>query len=81
MAVFGPKLGRFGRAAPDLAPPPRAATGDFVAQNLDLARPPPGLRDGESRVEPRAMRWSNGQNNEEKCLLLVVACLLLLVAC
>ena len=46
MAVFGPKLRRFGRAPPDLAPPPRAATGEFLAQNLDLARPPPGLQDG-----------------------------------
>ena len=43
MAVFGPKLRRFGRAPPDLAPPPRAATGEFLAQNLDLARAPPGL--------------------------------------
>ena len=41
MAVFGPKLRRFGRASPDLAPPPRAATGEFLAQNLDLARAPP----------------------------------------
>ena len=46
MAVFGPKLRRFGRATPDLAPPPRAATGEFSAQNLDLARPPPRLQDG-----------------------------------
>ena len=29
MAVFGPKLRRFGRAPPDLAPPPRAADGEF----------------------------------------------------
>ena len=43
MAVFGPKLRSFGRAPPDLAPPPRAATGEFLAQNLDLARPPPRL--------------------------------------
>ena len=43
MAVFGPKLRRFGRAPPDLAPLPRAATGEFLAQNLDLARPPPRL--------------------------------------
>ena len=43
MAGFGPKLRRFGRAPPDLAPPPRAATGEFVAQNLDLPRPPPRL--------------------------------------
>ena len=80
MAVFGPKVRRFGRARPDLAPPPWAATAEFLAQNLDLARPPPRLQDGESRVEPEAMRWSNGQNDEEKCLL-VVACLLLLACC
>ena len=43
MAVFGPKLRRFGRAPPDLAPPPRAATAEFLAKNLDLARPPPRL--------------------------------------
>ena len=46
MAVFGPKLCRFGRAPPDLAPPPQAATGEFLAQNLDLARAPRGLQDG-----------------------------------
>ena len=46
MALFGLRLRRFGRAPPDLAPPPRAATGEFLAQNLDLARPPPGLEDG-----------------------------------
>ena len=38
MATFGPKLRRFGRVPPDLAPPPRAATGAFLAQNLDPAR-------------------------------------------
>ena len=43
MAVFGPKLRRFGRAPPNLAPTPRAATGEFLAQNLDLARAPPRL--------------------------------------
>ena len=43
MAVFGPKLRRFGRAPPNLAPPPRAATGEFLAENLDLARAPPRL--------------------------------------
>ena len=43
MAVFGPKLRRFGRAPPNLAPTPRAATGEFLAQNLDLARAPPTL--------------------------------------
>ena len=46
MAVFGPKLRKFGRAPPDLAPPHRAATGEFLAQNLDLARAPPRLEDG-----------------------------------
>ena len=46
MALFGPKLRRFGRAPPDLAPPPRAATSEFLAQNLDLARAPPRLPDG-----------------------------------
>ena len=43
MAVFGPKLRRFGRAPPDLAPTPRAATSEFLAQNLDLTRAPPRL--------------------------------------
>ena len=43
MAVFGPKLRRFGRAPPDLAPPPWAAPCEFLAQNLDLASPPPRL--------------------------------------
>ena len=78
MAVFGPKLREFGRAPPDLAPPPRPADAAFLAINLDLARAPPGLQDGYSRVEPGAMRRCNGQNSQEKCLLLV-ACLL--VAC
>ena len=43
MAVFGPKLRKFGRAPPNLAPTPRAATGEVLAQNLDLARAPPRL--------------------------------------
>ena len=43
MAVFGPKPRRFGRAPPDFAPPPRGATGEFLAQKLDLARAPPRL--------------------------------------
>ena len=42
-AVLGHKMRRFGRAPPDLAPPPRGATAEFLAQNLDLARPPPRL--------------------------------------
>ena len=42
-AVLGHNLRCFGRAPPDLAPPPRGATGEFLAQNLDLARAPPRL--------------------------------------
>ena len=42
-AVLGHKMRTFGRAPPDLGPPPRGATGDFLAQNLDLARAPPRL--------------------------------------
>ena len=82
-AVLGHKMRSFGRAPPDLAPLLRGATGEFLAQNLDFARAPPRLRGGQSMVEPRGMRPSNGQNKKEKCLLLayclLVACLL--VAC
>ena len=42
-AVLGHKMRRFGRAPRDVAPPPRATTGEFLAENLDLARPPPRL--------------------------------------
>ena len=42
-AVLGHKMRKFGRAPPDLAPPPRAATGEFLAENLDLERAPPRL--------------------------------------
>ena len=80
MAVFGPKLRRFRRAPPDLAPPPRAATGDFLAQNLDLARPPPRLQDGYMGKRSEALGRSNGQNGMETCLLLLVACCCLLLA-
>ena len=45
-AVLGHEMRSFGRAPPDLAPPPRGATGEFLAQNLDLARAPPRLKDG-----------------------------------
>ena len=41
--VSGPKLRRFGRAPPNLSPTPRAATGEFLAHNLDFVRPPPRL--------------------------------------
>ena len=42
-AVLGHKTRSLGRAPPDLAPPPKGATGDFLAQNLHLARAPPRL--------------------------------------
>ena len=80
MAGFGPKLRRFGRAPPDVSPLLRAATGEFVAQNLDLARPPPRLQDGYMGRRSEALGRSNGQNGMETCLLLV-ACCSLLVAC
>ena len=40
-AVLGHKMRIFGRAPPDLATPPLGATGEFLAQNLDLAKAPP----------------------------------------
>ena len=43
MAVFGPKLRRFGRAPPNLAPTPRPTIGEFLAQNMHWARAPPRL--------------------------------------
>ena len=79
MAVFGPELRRFGRAPPDLAPPPRAATGEFLAQNLDLARAPPRLQDGYMGKRSEALGQSNGQNGKETCCC--CCCCLLLVAC
>ena len=69
---FGPKQRRFGRAPPNLAPPPRAATGEFLAQNVDLARAPPRLQDGYMGKRTEALGGSNGQNGIEKCLLLLV---------
>ena len=42
-AVLGHKMRSFGRAHPHLAPPPRGATGEFLAENLDLARALPRL--------------------------------------
>ena len=72
MAIFGPKLRRFGRAPPDLAPPPRAANGEFLAQNWDLARPPPRLQECYMGKTSEALGRSNGQNGMETCLLLLV---------
>ena len=74
MAVFGPKLRRFGRAPPDLAPPPRAATGEFLAQNLDSARPPPRLQDCHTGKRSEALGRSNGQNGTETCCCLLACC-------
>ena len=79
MAGFGPKLRRFGRASPDLAPPPRAATGEFLAQNLDLARPPPRLQDGYMGKRFEALGQSNGQNGTETCCCCSLLLLLLLL--
>ena len=78
MAVFGPKLRRFGRAPPNLAPPPRAATGEFLAENLDLARAPPRLQGGYMGQRSEALGRGNGQNGTEKSLLLLLLLLLLL---
>ena len=74
-ASFWPKTATFGRAPPDLAPPPRAATGEFLAQNSDLARAPPRLQDGYMGKRSKALGWSNGQNGTETCCCcLPVAC-------
>ena len=42
-AVLGHQMHSFGRAPPNLAPPPRGANAEFLAENLDLARAPPRL--------------------------------------
>ena len=42
-AVLGHKMRSFGGGPPDLAPLPLGATGEVLAQNLDLARAPPRL--------------------------------------
>ena len=73
MAVFGPQLRRFGRAPPDLAPPPLGATGEFLGQNLDLARPPPRLQDGYIGKRFEAVGRNNGQNGMETCCCLLLA--------
>ena len=58
-----------------MAPPPRAATGEFLAQNLHLARPPPRLQDAYMGKRSEALGRSNGQNGKETCCC---CCLLLL---
>ena len=45
-AIFGHKMHSSGSAPPDLARPSWEATGDIVAENLDLARAAPRLLDG-----------------------------------
>ena len=59
-----------------MAPPPRAATGEFLAQNLDLARAPPRLPDGYMGKRSEALGRSNGQNGTETCCCCLLACLL-----
>ena len=73
MAVSGPKLRRFGRAPPDLAPPPRAATGAFktwIWQGHHL-----GSR--MAKVESGPRRWEGAMAKTARRR--VVACCLLLV--
>ena len=41
--VLGQEMCSFGRAPPDLPPPPPGATGEFLAWNLGLASAPPRL--------------------------------------
>ena len=53
----------------------------FLAQNLDLARPPPRLQDGYMGKRSEALGRGNGQNGMETCLLLVACCLLLVACC
>ena len=50
---FGPKKGvlrhkmrSFGRAPPELAPPPQCGTGEVLAENWYMARAPSRLYDG-----------------------------------
>ena len=54
-----------------MAPPPWVATGEFLAQKLNLAKLSPRLPDGEIRVKPEAMGRGNGQNRTVTCFLLV----------
>ena len=77
---FWPKLRRYGRAPPHLAPPARAATVEFLAQNLDFARAPRRLQDGKCGVKPEALRRCNGHNEMVACLLVGVACCCCLLA-
>ena len=43
---FGAQNAHFWEAPPDLAPPHRGATGEFLAQHLELAKAAPRLEDG-----------------------------------
>ena len=73
MPVLGPKLRRFGRAPPDLAQLPRAAISEFLAQDLDLARPPPRLQDGYMGKRFELLRRSNGQNGMRRVVVVALA--------
>ena len=59
-----------------LQPKAWGAIGELLAQDLDLAKPPPGP---QSRVEPEVLGMSSGQNGTVTCLLVhnVVLALLL----
>ena len=74
-------MGSFGRAPLHLSPLPWGANSELLAENLDFARGPPRLEDSESRVEPRALRWSSCQNRKERCLFLLACLLHCLLAC
>ena len=56
-----------------MAPTLRGATGDFLAEKLDLARAPPRLQDGYMSKRFEALGRSKGQNGMETCLLQVVS--------
>ena len=43
---FGAQNAQFWEGTSRLGAPPRGAIGEFLAQNLDLARSPPRLEDG-----------------------------------
>ena len=73
---FWPKTAQIWEGTSRLGATARAATGEFLAQNLDLARPPPRLQDGYMGKRSEALGQSNGQNGMETCCC---CCLLLLL--
>ena len=81
MATFGPKLRSFGRAPPDLAPPPRAATGEFFWLKTWIWQ---GHHLGSrmAKVESRPRRWEGAmatERNGDVLVVVVVACCCLLL--